>query len=232
MESVGLLLATGLRELGLGRTPTTWVRRVPKEKYRRSICRKSLMRSGASRPLAKPLKMLTRRSMSAAIVLVGSGPVHWTDQARRSYLKVPRLRCRRRSLQVRTNRTIPGETPDSRSVVDPNAQANLRLTRSMVLARGRRLCLKWHQEPRLALRNGPVPRPLRCLPRRGPSDQFTYLAAAAAIAPLLSNSSTAALSLADSSGVIDFEPSRVSIRVFRMSGVPNSSRFMPSSMIW
>jgi hypothetical protein len=31
MESVGLVMAAGLREPGLGRTPTTWVRRVPKE---------------------------------------------------------------------------------------------------------------------------------------------------------------------------------------------------------
>ena len=31
MESVGLVMATGLREPGLGRMPTTWVRRVPKE---------------------------------------------------------------------------------------------------------------------------------------------------------------------------------------------------------
>jgi hypothetical protein len=64
------------------------------------------------------------------------------------------------------------------------------------------------------------------------SAQSTYLAAAAVIAPLLRSSSTAALSFAASSGVIDFEPSRVSIRVFRMSGVPKSARFKPSSATW
>jgi hypothetical protein len=40
------------------------------------------------------------------------------------------------------------------------------------------------------------------------SDQFRYFAAAAVIAPLLRKSSTAVLSLAASSGVMAFEPSR------------------------
>jgi len=45
MESVGLLLAAGLREPGLGRTPTTWVRRAKRSARRHSATRINLILS-------------------------------------------------------------------------------------------------------------------------------------------------------------------------------------------